>query len=158
MWKKYKPYVLSIAFALFVGGLSAFATKDNMNIYEKINTPPFSPPGWLFPIVWTILFILMGISSARVYVKGKEEGINVSSALKTYLWQLLANFIWSILFFNRQQYLLSFLWIIALLWLIYTMIKQFKEIDSLAANLQIPYFLWVTFAAYLNLMIWILNR
>ena len=158
MWKKYKPYVLSVAFALLVGGLSAFVTRDNMNIYEKINTPPLSPPGWLFPVVWTILFVLMGVSSARIYIKGKKEEINVSSALKTYLWQLAANFIWSILFFNRQQFLLSFLWIIALWWLIYTMIKQFGEIDVLSAKLQIPYLLWVTFAGYLNFMIWLLNR
>ena len=158
MWKKYKPYVLSVAFALLVGGLSAFVTRDNMNIYEKINTPPLSPPGWIFPIVWTVLFILMGISSARIYIKGKEEGIDVSSALKTYLWQLGTNFIWSILFFNRQQFFLSFLWIIALWWLIFTMIKQFKKIDPLAAKLQIPYLLWVTFAGYLNFMIWLLNR
>ena len=132
-------------------------TRDNMNIYEKINTPPLSPPGWIFPIVWTVLFILMGISSARIYIKGKEEGIDVSSALKTYLWQLGTNFIWSILFFNRQQFFLSFLWIIALWWLIFTMIKQFKKIDPLAAKLQIPYLLWVSFAAYLNWAVWQMN-
>lgn len=158
MWKKYKPYILSVAFALLVGGLSAWVTSGNMNIYEKIKTPPLSPPGWLFPVVWTVLFTLMGISSARIYLKGKNDGINVASPLKTYLWQLGTNFIWSIIFFNRQQFLLSFLWIIALWWLIFTMIKQFKGIDSTAAILQIPYLAWVTFAGYLNFMIWILNR
>ncbi len=157
MWKKYKPYIISVLFALGVGGLSAFLTRNSMNIYQSINKPPLSPPGWLFPIVWTILFTLMGISSARIYIKGKEKGVNVSAPLKTYLWQLGANFIWSLLFFNRRQFLLSFFWIIALWWLIYTMIKQFKEIDPLAAKLQIPYLLWVTFAGYLNFMIWVLN-
>ena len=158
MWKKYKPYVVSILISLGVGALSAWVTRNSMNIYETINTPPLSPPAWLFPIVWTVLFILMGISSARVYIKGKEENIDVSSALKTYLWQLGANFIWSIIFFNRRAFLLAFLWIIALWWLIFTMIKEFKAIDPVAAKLQIPYLLWVTFAGYLNFMIWILNR
>ena len=158
MWKKYKPYILSVAFALFVGGLSAFVTKNNMDVYEKIKTPPLSPPGWLFPIVWTVLFILMGISSARVYVKGKESNENTDSAIKIYLWQLGVNFVWSILFFNRQAYLLSFLWIIALWLLICTMIKDFNRVDSIAGKLQIPYLLWVTFAGYLNFMIWLLNK
>ena len=158
MWKKYKPYIVSIAISLGVGGLAALLTRDNMNIYDRIVMPPLSPPGWLFPVVWTILYVLMGISSARIWIKGKEEGIDVTSSLKVYGWQLAVNFIWSLVFFNMQAFLLAFAWIIVLWALIYTMIKKFKEIDSLAAKLQIPYLLWVTFAAYLNFMIWILNR
>ena len=158
MLKKLKPYFISVAIALAVGGLSAAVTSGSMDVYSKINQPALSPPSILFPIVWTILFVLMGISSALTYLKGKEDGADTSSAIKTYLWQLGANFIWSILFFNRQQFLLSFLWIIALWWLILTMIKQFKVISPLAAKLQFPYLLWVTFAGYLNFMIWILNR
>lgn len=158
MWKKYKPYIVSIAISLGVGVLAALLTKDNMNIYDRIVMPPLSPPGWLFPVVWTILYVLMGISSARIWLKGKEEGIDVTSSLKVYGWQLAVNFIWSLVFFNMQAFLLAFAWIIVLWALIYTMIKKFKEIDHLAAKLQIPYLLWVTFAAYLNFMIWILNR
>ena len=70
MWKKIKPYIISVAIALGVGALAALLTRESMNIYEEINTPPLSPPGFLFPVVWTVLYILMGISSARVYVKG----------------------------------------------------------------------------------------
>ena len=158
MWKKYKPYIVSIVISLGVGGLAALLTKDNMNIYDRIVMPPLSPPGWLFPVVWTILYVLMGISSARIWIKGKEEGIDVTPSLKVYGWQLAVNFIWSLVFFNMQAFLLAFAWIVVLWALIYTMIKKFKEIDSLAAKLQIPYLLWVTFAAYLNFMIWILNR
>ncbi len=158
MWKKYKPYIISIALALGVGGLAALLTRDNMNIYDRIIMPLLSPPGWLFPVVWTVLYILMGISSARIWIKGKEEGADVTSSLKVYGWQLAVNFIWSLIFFNMQAFLLALAWIIVLWGLIYTMIKKFKEIDSLAANLQIPYLLWVTFAAYLNYMIWILNK
>ena len=158
MWKKYKPYVISILHALIVGGLSAFLTRNSMNIYDRIVKPPLSPPGWIFPVVWTVLFVLMGISCARVSVKGKEENINVNKALKTYRLQLAVNFIWSLVFFNMNAYLLAFFWILVLWWLIFTMIKEFSKTDKIAARLQVPYLLWVTFAAYLNLMIWILNR
>ena len=158
MWKKYKPYVVSIAISLGVGALSAFFTKGNMDIYEKINTPPLSPPGWLFPVVWGVLFILMGISSARIYVKGKEENTDVSDSLRVYGWQLAVNFVWSLLFFNMQAFLLSFIWLVFLWVLIYDMIKKFSSVDLPAAKLQIPYLLWVTFAGYLNFMIWLLNR
>lgn len=158
MLKKYKPYIISVAIALGVGALAALLTKDNMNIYDRINMPPLSPPGWLFPIVWTILYVLMGIGSARIFLKGQKKRKDVSSILKVYVWQLAVNFIWSLVFFNMQAYLLSFAWIIVLWALIYTMIKKFREVDELSAKLQIPYLLWVTFAAYLNYMIWILNR
>lgn len=158
MWKKIKPYVISIAIALAVGGLSALLTAGNMNIYDRIVTPPLSPPPILFPIVWTILYTLMGVSSARIYIKGKEQNIDVSSALLVYALQLAVNFFWSIIFFNMQAFLFAFIWIILLWLLIIVMIKRFYEIDPLSAWLQIPYLLWVTFAAYLTFAIYILNR
>ena len=157
MWKKIKPYVVSILIALGVGGLSAFLTRGNMNIYQNIVTPPLAPPGILFPIVWTVLFTLMGISSARIYLKGKEGNSHVSEALKVYALQLIVNFFWSIIFFNMQAYLFAFIWLILLWVLIIVMIRKFYQIDPLAAWLQVPYFLWVTFAAYLNFAIFILN-
>lgn len=158
MWSKLKPYIISILIALGVGGLAALITSGNMNIYDKIIMPPLSPPGVLFPIVWTVLYTLMGIGSAMVYVKGREEDIDISGALGIYLFQLLVNFFWSIIFFNLQAYLFAFLWIILLWILIITMIKRFYEFSPLATYLQIPYLLWVSFAAYLNLAIFILNR
>ncbi len=156
MWKKLKPYIISILIALGVGGLSALLTSGNMS--NSFISPPLSPPAALFPIVWTVLYTLMGISSALVYVKGKEEDIDISSALGVYLIQLAVNFMWSIIFFNLRAYLFAFLWIILLWILIIAMIKRFREISPFAAYLQIPYLLWVTFAAYLNLAIYILNR
>ena len=158
MWKKIKPYVISIAIALAVGGLSALLTAGNMNIYDRIITPPLSPPPILFPIVWTILYTLMGVSSARIYIKGKKQNIDVSGALSVYALQLAVNFFWSIIFFNMQAFLFAFIWIILLWLLIIVMIKRFYEIDPLSAWLQIPYLLWVTFAAYLTFAIYILNR
>ena len=158
MWKKIKPYVISILIALGVGGLSAFLTRGNMDVYDKIVTPPLAPPGILFPIVWTILYVLMGISSARIYIEGKEGNAFVSDALKVYALQLIVNFFWSIIFFNMQAYLFAFIWLILLWVLIIVMIRKFYPIDRLAAWLQVPYFLWVTFAAYLNFAIFMLNR
>lgn len=158
MWKKIKPYIISVAIALGVGALAALLTRESMNIYEEINTPPLSPPGFLFPVVWTVLYILMGISSARVYVKGKEDGVSVSSALRVYALQLAVNFFWSLIFFNMRAFLFAFIWLLFLWVLIIIMIRKFYEIDKPSAYLQIPYFLWVTFAAYLNLAIFLLNR
>ena len=158
MWKKIKPYVISVAIALLVGGLSALLTRDNMNIYDEIVMPPLAPPGFLFPIVWTILYTLMGISSARIYLEGKKGEVPVEKALKIYALQLAVNFFWSIIFFNMQAFLFAFIWILLLWVLIIIMIKEFYYIYPPAAWLQIPYLLWVTFAAYLNLAIYILNR
>lgn len=158
MRRKIKPYIISIIIALAVGGLSAFLTRSSMEVYTNIKQPPLAPPSVVFPIVWTILFILMGVSSAMVYVKGRESGVPVSEALKIYALQLILNFFWTIIFFNMQSYLFAFIWLV-LLWIaIILMIVSFRKVSPAAAWLQVPYLLWVTFAGYLNLMIYILNR
>ena len=155
MWQKIKPYVISIAIALAVGGLSAVFTSGNMNMYDTLNRPALSPPMWLFPVVWSVLFILMGVSSAMVYVKKDET--DVSGALKIYALQLIVNFFWSIIFFNMRAYLFAVVWL-ALLWiLILIMIISFRKIKPLAGYLQIPYLVWVSFALYLTIMIYLLN-
>ncbi len=155
MWQKIKPYVISIAIALAVGGLSAVFTSGNMNMYDTLNRPPLSPPMWLFPVVWSVLFILMGVSGAMVYVKKNET--DVSGALKIYGLQLIVNFFWSIIFFNMRAYLFAVVWL-ALLWiLILIMIISFRKIKPLAGYLQIPYLVWVSFALYLTVMIYLLN-
>ena len=158
MWKKIKPYVISIAIALAVGGLSALLTKNNMEVYNTINRPALSPPMWVFPVVWGILFVLRGISSALVWVNREQDIETASSALRIYGLQLIVNFFWSIIFFNMQAYLFAFIWLLLLLALIIIMILQFRKISPLAAYLQIPYLLWVTFAGYLTFMIYLLNR
>ncbi len=152
MFKKLKPYLISVGIALGVGTLSAFVTMGNMNVYENTVKPALAPPGWLFPVVWTILFILMGISSAIVYKKGGSGG-----TLFVYELQLAVNFFWSLIFFNLQAYFFAFIWLILLWVLIIIMIVRFYRVSPLAAYLQIPYLLWVTFAGYLNFMIYYLN-
>ena len=157
MKTKIKTYVVAILIPLAVGALSAFLTRNNMDIYSRINTPSISPPSIVFPIVWTVLYILMGISSAIIY-NSDASRIEKSNALYTYAASLLVNFFWSIIFFNWNAYLLAFAWLTLLLFLIVKTIIKYYKIEPISAYLQIPYTLWVIFAGYLNLNIWLLNR
>lgn len=155
---KIKPYIVSILIALAVGGLSAFLTRNSMDVYGTVAVPPFAPPAWLFPVVWTVLYILMGISAAMIYTdpvanKGEKE-----KALTVYAASLAVNFFWSIIFFRVRAFLAAFLWLLLLLGLILKTIWNYKKINPIAAYLQIPYAAWVTIAGYLNLGIWLLNR
>lgn len=158
MWQKYKPYIISIAIALGVGGLSALLTRGSMDIYSQVNQPPLAPPSWIFSVVWPVLYILMGVSSALVYVNRSRDPEAASSALKIYAVNLIFNFLWSIVFFNFRAFLFAYIWLMILWVIIIVMIARFRKVSPLAAWLQIPYLLWVTFASYLNLMIWLLNR
>lgn len=143
-----------IIFPLAVGGISGFLTRNSINMYTSLNRPPLSPPGWVFPLVWTILYLLMGISS---YLIASSSSPKKREALLLYAVQLLLNFIWSPIFFGLRNYLLAFLVLLLLWYAIYKMIRSFFPINSTAALLQIPYLLWVTFAGYLNLAIVFLN-
>ena len=152
-WKK---LLITLAIPLGVGGLSALLTGGGMADYGNLNQPPLSPPGWLFPIVWTILYLLMGYASYRVWTSDAPEK-QKKSALRIYFAQLAANFLWPLIFFGLQWRLLAF-WVILILWvLIYFTIKRFGKIDGIAADLLLPYILWVTFATYLNLGAFLLN-
>ena len=156
MKRNWKPYLWWILLAEAVGGLSGWLTRNGTKIYQQsIAQPPLSPPGWVFPVVWTILFALMGISAARVYLappsRERSQGLNLFIA------QLVVNFFWSPIFFNLQAFGFSFFWLLMLWGLVLWMIFNFRNMDPLAAKLQIPYLLWLTFAAYLNLGVWFLN-
>ncbi len=153
-----KTYVIAILIPLAVGFLSSLLTMNSMDIYNDLITPPLSPPGWLFPIVWTILYTLMGISSAIVQENRKKDLSAASCGRRNYALSLIFNFLWSIVFFNFRWLLFSFIWLLILLYLIIRTILCYKKVSPLAAYLQIPYALWVAFAGYLNFGLWILNR
>lgn len=153
--KNLKALVVSILIPLGVGAAAAFFTRNSMDVYEGLVQPPLSPPGWLFPVVWTILYTLMGISSYLIY---RSDSPNKNTALTIYALQLAVNFFWTIIFFNLEMYLLAFFWLLLLLVLIVLMIVSFSRINKTAAYLQIPYLIWVSFAGYLNLGIYLLNR
>ena len=154
MIKKFIPYIFSVALALGIGGFSAFLTKDSMPIYSAINRPVFSPPSWIFPVVWTVLFVLMGIASASVWC---SNGRKLDPALLFYGAQLVFNFCWSLIFFNFRAYFAAFIWLLVLLVLIGITSVKFFRINKFAGVLMVPYFAWVCFAGYLNFMIWQLN-
>lgn len=152
-WKK---LVICLAVPLAVGGLSALLTMDAMKTFSSVNQPPLSPPAWLFPVAWTILYLLMGLASYLVAVSGTRR-TEIHAALTVYALQLAVNFLWSPIFFNWQAYLLAFLWLILLWVLIFITIRRFATISPIAGWLLVPYLVWVTFAGYLNLGIYLLN-
>lgn len=155
--QNWKPYLFWILLAEGVGALSGWLTREGVDFYNAmIEQPPLSPPSAVFPVVWGILFALMGIGAARVY---RAPASNARSmALLIFLIQLAVNFFWSLIFFNLRRFALAFVWLLGLWALILWMIFAFFKVDKLAAWLQIPYLLWVTFAAYLNFGVWMLNR
>ena len=149
-------YIIGVLIPLAVGALSALLTMGNMDLYAQgILKPPLAPPGWLFPVVWTVLYALMGISSTMIWLSPPSAERN--KALNLYIAQLIVNFFWSLIFFNAQAFGFAALWLILLWVLVALMILQFWKVNRTAALLQIPYLIWLTFAAYLNIAIWILN-
>lgn len=153
---KIKAYFLWILLAEAVGGLAGWLTREDVKIYtDSIAQPPLSPPPLVFPVAWTILYALMGIGAARVSLA--PDGPRRSRALAVFGLQLGMNFLWSILFFKFQRFGLALVWLIALWGAILWMISAFSRGDKAAARLQIPYLVWVAFAGYLNLGVWVLN-
>lgn len=142
---------------LAIGFLSSIATQSSVNDwYLTLNKPTFTPPSWLFAPVWTALYILMGIAAGMVWAKGYHH-IWVKTALYHFVFQLLLNALWSIVFFGLKSPLLGLVVILALLTMIILTIKWFKVISKSAAFMMIPYLLWVAFASALNYKIWELN-
>lgn len=153
--KKYLPYVVFILIALIVEGVSGIVTAKGMPAYQLLTKPALTPPSIAFPIVWSILYVLMGIGAARVWTANTG---NRNGAIAVFAFQLALNFFWSVWFFGVQKYLLAFVWLVALIVSVAVMLRVFYRIDRLAGLLQIPYLLWLFYAAYLNFAIWLLNR
>lgn len=150
----WKPLVLITGATLLAGGLSALLTGSSMEKYQALEKPVLSPPGITFPIIWTVLYLLMGISAWLIYetrTRGKTR------ALKLYLTQLAVNLLWPLLFFGMEWYLFSFFWLLLLLLLVILMILRFLPLSRTAALLQIPYVFWLIFAGYLNVSVWLMN-
>ena len=154
---KLKPLLINLFIPLAVGGLSALFTMNSMENFERLKQPMLSPPGWLFPVVWTILYTLMGIAAYLVTVSNATQK-EKRTAFIVYGAQLFFNFLWSIIFFNRGDFLFAFIWLVALWALIIANIILFYRISKPAGLLLVPYLLWVTFAGYLNFAIYLLNR
>ena len=152
----WKSYTFRILLTESVGALSGRLAANAAKLYtETILRPPLSPPGIVFPIVWSILFALMGIGAARI--SSTPASAARSRSLQLFWLQLAFNFCWSLIFFRLQAYGPAFIWLLLLWFLILRMIMSFRKVDPPAAALQIPYLLWVSFAAYLNFGVWMLN-
>ncbi len=153
---KWKSYAFWIVLSLVVGTLSGFLSRSGIELYgQTVTQPTLSPPAVLFPVVWSVLYIFMGISAARIYLSELSE--LRSKGLNLFLIQLAVNFFWSLIFFNLQSFALAFLWLLLLWGLVVWMILTFRQIDPPAALLQLPYLVWLTFAAYLSAGVWYLN-
>lgn len=152
----WKLLLICLAIPLAVGGLSALITRGAMDNFNELTKPPLSPPSWLFPIVWTVLFLLMGISLYLVLTSRSGNTI-IGQSVTLFGLQLFFNFFWSIFFFNFSLYYFSFGWLIVLWALIFAMVVSFYRASKPAAFINIPYLIWVAFAGYLNLGIAILN-
>lgn len=153
---QWKTLLICVAIPLAVGGLAGLLSRGGMEVFASLEKPPLSPPGWLFPVVWTVLYVLMGIASYLVFTSGADRK-TVGSALRVYGVQLVVNFFWPIFFFNFGWYLFSFIWLLLLLLLILITFARFWKISIPAACLLIPYLIWVVFAGYLNLGVALLN-
>ena len=157
MRKQWKALFISILIPLAVGGLSGYITKNASAQFQSMVQPPLAPPAWLFPVVWTFLFILMGIASYLVWKDPHTTPDAKAAALRIYGIQLAVNFFWTVLFFNLGLYFAAFVWLLLLWGLILITFFRFRKISSTAGLLLLPYLLWVTFAGYLNLAIALLN-
>lgn len=149
-----KKLLLSVAIPLATGGLSALITMNGFKEYATMEKPALSPPAWLFPVVWTVLYILMGISS---YLVASSKSEDKTQALIIYGVQLFLNFLWPILFFLMKAYLFSFIWLVLLWAFVLAMIAIFYKINKTSGIIQIPYLIWLSFAGYLNLAVFFLN-
>ena len=152
---KLKSLIKSLIIPWIVGGLASFLTRNSMSVYGSINLPPLAPPSWLFPIAWGLLYTLMGVSSYIVFDDKPEEQ---PKARKIYIFQLIVNFLWPILFFNFRAFFLALLCLIILLISVIYMTVEFYKIKPIAAYLQVPYIMWLMFATYLNLGMFLLNN
>lgn len=153
-WKK---LILCLAVPLGVGGLSALVTRRGVEEFQALAKPPLTPPQWVFPVVWTLLFVLMGLASYLMWTSSGPQG-EKRGAWTVYGVQLAVNFLWSIFFFNLKAHLLAFAWLVFLWVLITVTMARFRRLSQTADRLLIPYLVWVTFAGYLNCGVWLLNR
>lgn len=156
MKNKRLQFLFCLALPLAVGGTAAWVS-GGFQLYDKLILPPLSPPGWVFPVVWTTLYLLMGYASYLIRTSGMNQEV-IYPAWGAYLVQLFFHFLWPVVFFGLARFAAAFL-VLVLLWIaIFITIRRFSPISPLAGKLLIPYLIWVSFAGYLNAGVWLLNQ
>ncbi len=145
-----KILIISILSTLAAGGLSAFITRKNMNVYKTVAKPPLAPPPIVFPIAWTALYILMAVSFARAFAANEENKKEQDKSLALYCGNIFMNFAWPIIFFNFRAFLPALIWLAGLFGVVAAMTANFGRKEKINAYLLVPYLLWLAFAGYLN--------
>ena len=153
---KWQKVLLCILIPLAVGALAGRLSREGMSLYQTMYKPLLSPPGWVFPVVWSLLYILMGIASCLVYCSEASRP-RKKRALILYGLQLAVNFVWPLLFFRFGLLWMSFFWLLLLIGLVWACMTLFRYILPKAGKLMLPYLLWLFYAAYLNLGAALLN-
>lgn len=153
-------FAVLVGLPLVVGGTSSLLTADAMAQFGRLAQPPLSPPAWLFPVAWTVLYVLMGLASYRLFVATPAD-VNAARArrltLVAYGVQLVLNFLWSLVFFGAGLYWVAFVVLLAMWALIIAIVVLSRKVDRVACGLMVPYLAWTTFAAYLNIGVAVLN-
>ncbi len=149
--------ITALLIPLAVGEIAYLLSMKGITAYASMNKPPLAPPAWLFPVAWTILYLMMGLATYFAFTS--ENNITGKArAIVMYALQLAMNFMWTIIFFNWGYYLFAFIWLIIMWAVVICCALQYWKIERLAGYLMIPYILWLTFAAYLNMGTYILNK
>ena len=148
------PLIIIEVIPLLVGGLSALFVGENFGLFASVNKPPLSPDAAVFPVVWAVLYALLGTS---FYLVKNQKGCDGEINTRVYILNLVLNFFWSIIFFNLRAYLSAFVWIILLILSTILLITEFYKCNKWAGIINIPYLLWLLFAAYLSLSVYLLN-
>lgn len=154
---KLVPLLINVLIPILGGSIVGYLNRNAMSTYEALKKPFFNPPAIVFPIVWTILYVMMGIAAYRIFMKNRQ-GVDDNGGYFYYLVQLLINFLWSFIFFTFRLYGVSFIVIIILFILILITLIKFIKVDKIAGLLLVPYLIWVFFAGILNFFIWMLNE
>lgn len=154
---KFIPLIINILIPVIGGYIVSYINRNSYQIYDKLKKPYLTPPSMVFGIVWTILYILMGIAAYRIYMKNKKNSDD-KGAYFFYLVQLIFNLAWSFLFFTFRLYGISFIWTIILIVLVIITFIKFIKIDKIAGLLLIPYLIWLFYASYLNFFVWVFNE
>ncbi len=152
--QRFGPYAGFLLLTAAAGGLGALIVNAGMPAYQMLEKPCFTPPDIVFPIAWSILYLLMAVGAARVW---NTRARHRDRAIRLFCVQLAMNVLWNVWFFTLQWFLFAFLWLLALIAVIWLMIRSFSQLDAPAGKLQVPYLLWGCFAAALNLGIALLN-
>ena len=148
--------LIFIVSAELTGAVSALLSGGFSSLYAEIQNPPLSPPGWVFPVVWTVLYALMGTGAYLVY-RSEDAGNERTASLGLYVIQLGVNFLWSIIFFRFRLFPVAAFTALILLILAAAMVNEFRRVSRTAALINLPYLVWLAFAAYLSFGVWILN-